>query len=146
MKQYYHRYVVALLLGPVLDVVLAIEPVLNEEARSDKVGEHAGHEGELTAARRLLDSLYQTYGSFIDAVVVDALYANGPWMTQLDAYGYGGFIVLKKENNEPLKEALALWQGQEPGEIQRIPKAKSRLSSGMRMRSRPSRPTREKFG
>ena len=33
-------------------------------------------------------------------------------MAQLDAYGYGGFIVLKKENNEPLKEALALWQGQ----------------------------------
>src|SRR5258707_15771391 len=100
-----------MLLGPVLDVVLAIEPVLHEEAHSDTGGEHAGHEGELTAARRLLDSLYQTYGGFIDAIVVDALYANGPWMTQLDAYGYGGFIVLKKENNEPLKEALALWRG-----------------------------------
>ena len=112
VKQYYHRYVVAMLLGPVLDVVLAIEPVLHEEARSDTAGEHAGHEGELTAARRLLDSLYQTYGGFIEAIVVDALYANGRWMTQLDAYGYGGFIVLKKENNEPLKEALALWQGQ----------------------------------
>jgi SEC-C motif len=112
VKQYYHRYVVAMLLGPVLDVVLAIEPVLHEEARSDTAGEHAGHEGELTAARRLLDSLYQTYGGFIEAIVVDALYANGRWMTQLDAYGYGGFIVLKKENNEPLQEALALWQGQ----------------------------------
>jgi hypothetical protein len=116
VKQYYHRYVVALLLGPVLDVVLAIEPVLNEEAHRDTVGEHAGHEGELTAARRLLDSLHQTYGSFIDAVVVDALYANGPWMTRLDDYGYGGFMVLKKENNEPLQEALALWQGQGPCE------------------------------
>jgi hypothetical protein len=73
VKQYYHRYVVALLLGPALDVVLAIEPVLNEEAHPDTVGEHAGHEGELTAARRLLDSLHQTYGSFIDAVVVDAV-------------------------------------------------------------------------
>ena len=112
VKQYYHRYVVAMLLGPVLDVVLAIAPVLHEEAHRDTGGEHAGHEGELTAARRLLDSLYQTYGGFIDAIVVDALYANGPWMTQLDAYGYGGFIVLKKENNEPLKEALALWRGQ----------------------------------
>src|SRR3989442_11353677 len=86
VKQYYHRYVVAMLLGPVLDVVLAIEPVLHEEAHRDTAGEHAGHEGELTAARRLLDSLYQTYGGFIDAIVVDALYANGPWMTQLDAY------------------------------------------------------------
>jgi len=32
VEQYYHRYVVALLLGPVIDVVLGIEPVLNEEA------------------------------------------------------------------------------------------------------------------
>ncbi len=127
VKQYHHRYVVALLLGPVVDVVLAIEPVLNEEARSDTLGEHAGHEGELTTARRLLDFLYQTYGSFIDAVVVDALYANGPWMTQLDAYGYGGFIVLKKENNEPFKEALTLWQGQGPCEIHDDPQSKEHI-------------------
>jgi hypothetical protein len=112
VDQYYHRYVVALLLGPVLDVVLGIEWVLNEEARRDMDGEHAGHEGELTAARRLIDSLHDTYGGFIDAFVLDALYANGPVMTQLDNYGYGGFLVLKKENNEPLKEALTLWQMQ----------------------------------
>jgi hypothetical protein len=108
VEQYYHRYVVALLLGPVVDIVLAVEPVLNEEARTDTIGEHADHEGELTAAHRLLDFLRKTYGSFIDAIVVDALYANGPWMSRLDDYGYGGFIVLKKENNEPLQEALAL--------------------------------------
>jgi hypothetical protein len=110
VEQYYHRYVVALLLGPVLDVVLGIEPVLNEEARRDIDPEHAGHEGELTAGRRLIDSLHATYGGFIDAFVCDALYANGPVMTQLENYGYGGFLVLKKEKNEPLKEALSLWQ------------------------------------
>src|SRR5207302_5693669 len=38
------------------------------------------------------------------------LYANGPVMTHLDQRRYGGFLVLKKDNNEPLKEALALWQ------------------------------------
>jgi SEC-C motif-containing protein/DDE family transposase len=116
VSQYYHRYVVAMLLGPDMDVILAIEPVRNEEARRDTDGEHAGHEGELTAAYRLIDSLHDTYGSFIDAFVLDALYANGPLMTQLDGYGYGGFIVLKKENNEPLQEALALQQGHPPCE------------------------------
>jgi hypothetical protein len=116
VNQYYHRYVVAMLLGPDMDVILAIEPVLNEEARRDTEGEHAGHEGELTAAYRLIDSLHLTYGAFIDAFVLDALYANGPLMTQLDGYGYGGFIVLKKENNEPLKEALSLQQGHAPCE------------------------------
>lgn len=113
--QYYHRYVVAMLLGPVLDVVLDIEPVLNAEARHD-LGEDAHHEGELTAAHRLINRLHKTYGTFIDALVLDALYANGPVMTKLDECGYGGFIVLKKNDNEPLKEALALWEGQGPCE------------------------------
>jgi len=111
--QYYHRHVVAMLIGPVLDVVLDIEPVLNAEARHD-LGEDAHHEGELTAAHRLIDRLHDIYGTFIDALVLDALYANGPVMTKLDDYGYGGFIVLKKNDNEPLKEALALWQGEGP--------------------------------
>lgn len=114
VDQYYHHYVVAMLLGPVVDVVLAIEPVRNEEARRDVDAEHAGHEGELTAARRLIDSLHHTYGTFLDAFVCDALYANGPVMTQLDNYGYGGLLVLKKENNEPFREAQALWKDQGP--------------------------------
>lgn len=111
--QYYHRYVVAMLIGPVLDVVLDIEPVLNADARRD-LGEDAHHEGELTAAHRLIDHLHDTYGTFIDALVLDGLYANGPVMTKLDEYGYGGFIVLKKSDNEPLKDALALWEGKDP--------------------------------
>lgn len=127
VDQYYHCYVVAMLLGPVIDVVLGIEPVLNEEARRDTDGEHSGHEGELTAARRLIDSLHATYGTFIDAFVLDALYANGPVMTQLDQHGYGGFIVLKKDNNEPLQEALALWQGQGPCEECLDPDKKERI-------------------
>ena len=50
------------------------------------------------------------YGGFIDAFVLDALYANGPVMTQLADYGYGGFLVLKKEKDEPFKEALKRWE------------------------------------
>src|SRR5207302_4253215 len=70
----------------------------------------SAHEGELTAAKRLIDSLHKIYGGFIDAFVCDALYANRPMMTQLTNYGYGGFLVLKKEKDEPFKEALQLWQ------------------------------------
>lgn len=124
--QYYHRYVVAMLLGPVLDVVLDIEEVRNNEARRD-AGEDAHHEGELTAASRLFDRLHATYGSFIDAFVFDALYANGPVMTKLAAHNYGAFIVLKKEDNEPLKEALALWKGQPPCEQYDDPETKEHI-------------------
>lgn len=115
VTQYYHRYVVALLVAPLIDVVLAIEPVRNEYARLE-AGEQAGvgAEGELTAAHRLLDSLHETYGTFIDALIFDGLYPNGPLLTKLEKLNYGAFIVLKKDNNEPLKEALAWWEGQEP--------------------------------
>lgn len=111
--QYYHRYAVAMLVGPVLDVVLDLEPALNAEERPD-LREDARHEGELTAAYRLIKRLHKTYGTFIDAVILDSLYANGPVMTTLDKCGYAGFIVLKKSKNEPFKEALALWEGQGP--------------------------------
>jgi Transposase DDE domain/SEC-C motif len=127
VEQYYHRYAVALLLGPVIDVVLGIEPVLNEEALRDIDPEHVGHEGELTAGRRLIDSLHETYGGFIDAIVGDALYANGPVMTQLDKYGYSGFLVLKKEKNEPFKEALSLWQIAGPCESYQDPECKEQV-------------------
>lgn len=113
--QYYHRYVVAMLIDPVMDMVLGIEPIRNAEARRD-LGEDAHHEGELTAAYRLIKWLRATYGTFIDALVMDALYANGPTMSLLKSCGYGGLIVLKKEHNEPLKEALALWGDQAPCE------------------------------
>ena len=48
---------------------------------------NAGHEGELTAASRRLDFLSKTYGRFLEAIVTDALYANGPWMSRLHDYG-----------------------------------------------------------
>lgn len=116
VEQYYHRYVVALLLGPVLDVVLGIEPVLNEEALRDSDPDHTGHEGELTAGRRLIQWLHKTYGEFIDAIVADALYAVGPVMTEVTEFGYGAFLVLKNENHEPFKEALKLWEMEGPCE------------------------------
>jgi hypothetical protein len=116
-----------MLLGPVLDVVLGIQPVLNEEALRDIDPEHVGHEGELTAGRRLIDSLHDTYGGFIDAFVLDALYANGPVMTQLHGYGYGGFLVLKKENHEPFKEALTLWEIQGACEKYQEPDGKEQV-------------------
>ncbi len=121
--QFYHRYVVALLVGPLIDVVVGIEPVRNKQARID-AGENNvdGDEGELTAAHRLLDRLHETYGTFIDAFIFDGLYPNGPLLSKLTELNYGALIVLRKHNNEPLKEALALWQGQAPCKVVDDPK------------------------
>jgi len=114
VDQYYHRYVVALLVGPLIDVVLAIEPVRNKYALQEAGLPAETAEGELTAALRLIDFLHDTYGTFIDAFIFDGLYPNGPTLTTLTGHGYGAFIVLRKEDNEPLKEALSLWHSQPP--------------------------------
>lgn len=118
VDQYYHRYVVAMLVGPLIDVVVGIEPVRNKAARIE-AGEREPptDEGEQTAAMRLLEKLHATYGTFIDAFIFDGLYPNGPVLTKLTDLKYDALIVLRKENNEPLKEALALWEGQLPCKV-----------------------------
>ncbi|MCP4605023.1 MAG: transposase [Proteobacteria bacterium] len=115
VDQYYHRYVVALLVGPTIDVVLGIEPLRNLQARI-QAGERDVEtaEGELTAALRLLDSLHQTYGSFLDAFILDGLYPNASVFKKLDKLKYSAFIVLKKKDQEPLKQALSQWKGETP--------------------------------
>src|SRR5439155_19234918 len=75
VTQYYHRFVVAFLIAPKLDMTLAIEPIRPEALRI-QAGEAAGcgDEGELTAALRLLDRIHGMYGGLIDAFALDGLY------------------------------------------------------------------------
>jgi len=110
VTEYYHRYVVALLVDERLDVVLGLEPVRSADVRKEagETGE-PGHEGELTAAKRLVQHLRQTYGTWIDVLLVDALYPNGPFLNVAREAGYGVIAIVKKETDEPLKDALALW-------------------------------------
>ena len=123
--QYYHRWAVALLLGQQADVVLDAEPLLTADKRdpNDKAGD--AHEGESTAALRLLDRLHGTFADWLDLFVVDALYASGPWMTRIVEHGYGSIITVKKETDEPFKDFLVLtrdkppsntWQDEKRGE------------------------------
>lgn len=128
VEQYYHKYVVALLVGSTIDVVLGLEPIRNGQARLEAGEQHVdGAEGEQPAATRLLESLHKTYGSIIDAFIFDSLYPNGPMLTKLQQLNYGAFIVMKKENNEPLKEALTLWQDELPCKIISDPKTGERI-------------------
>jgi len=51
---------------------------------------------------------------WLDAVLADALYANGPLLTAVDELRMSALVVVKKDGDEPLKEALALWDGKAP--------------------------------
>ena len=50
-------------------------------------------------------------------IVADGLYSNGPFLTVLARLHFGAVIVIKKESDEPLREALNLWAGNAPDEI-----------------------------
>jgi hypothetical protein len=136
VPEYYHRYAVALLIDERFDLVIDIEPVLPKDLRplvvkgkgpTARLVKAGLDEGELTAATRLIKRVKQTFG-WIDVVVGDALYANGPFLTTLDSLGLGAVIVARKETDEPLREALALWADQAPHKIVESDRAHERIA------------------
>lgn len=101
--QYYHKQVYAQLSGPQLSVILDFEPMRQGEE-------------ECAAALRLLRRMRKEYGPrFFDVAVVDAWYANGPFLkTVVEELGWPVVAVLKQECREAYQEVMALTQGQAP--------------------------------
>jgi hypothetical protein len=112
--QYYHRYVVALLVDDRFDLFLDLEPLLPADQRPDQTKDT--HEGEQTAALRLLERVKATF-HWLDVVIGDALYANGPFLKEVARLHMGAVLISKKESDEPLKEALNIWSGQHPEKV-----------------------------
>lgn len=124
-EQYYHRYAVAMLIDRRFDLVLDFEPLLTNDLRQPVAKKRKNRtelvrpdedEGELTAAKRLLRRVKETY-NWIDVVIGDALYANGPFLTLVQELRMGAVVIAKREADEPLKEALSLWGRQPPHEV-----------------------------
>jgi hypothetical protein len=135
--EYYHRYAVALLIDERFDLMVDFEPLLPKDLRpvvakgrskkTTSLVKAALDEGEQTAATRLIKRVHQTFG-WIDVVVADALYANGPFLTTLDSLGLGAVIIARKETDEPLREAVHLWANQAPHKIVEDAKARERVA------------------
>jgi hypothetical protein len=123
--EYYHRFAVALLIDPRFDLALDIEPVLPKDLRAGPERDQH-HEGELTAARRLLRRVKKTF-SWVDGVVADGLYPNGPFLSDVQRLGMSAVVVLQKETDEPLKEALAVWGDEPAAQVLRDEEAGERL-------------------
>jgi hypothetical protein len=102
--QYYHKQVYAQLSGPRLSVILDVEPMRQGEE-------------ECAAALRLLTRMREKYGPrFFDLVVVDAWYANGPFLKAVVEMGWPVIAVLKQERYDIYRETLALTKAQTPKE------------------------------
>jgi hypothetical protein len=136
VTEFYHRNAVAFLIDERFDLLVDFEPLLPKDLRPPtpkgkgqtvRLVKAVQDEGELTAATRLIRRVNQTFG-WIDVVVADALYANGPFLTTLDSLGLGAVIIARKENDEPLREALHLWADQAPHKIVENEKAHERIA------------------
>ena len=128
IDQYYHRFVVAMLIDERFDLLLDIEPVLPHDLRplQEAVRTEKEDEGELTAAKRLLVRVKGTYG-WLDVVVADGLYANGPFLSLVEKLRMGAVVLARKEGDEPLREARRIWKGQPPQEVVTDEKAGERI-------------------
>lgn len=116
IDQYYHRFVVAMLIDERFDLLLDIESVLPHDLRPPHEAGRNEDEGELTAAKRLLARVKRTYG-WLDVVVADGLYANGPFLSLVATLGMGAVVIARKETDEPLREARRIWKDQPPHDV-----------------------------
>lgn len=102
VTEYYHRYVVAQINGPKINIVMDVEPIRPGE---DECG----------AALRLLGRLRRIYGSrFFDAITADAWYARGSFLKAVQTMGWQWVVVLKRQDMNVYQEARQLSQGQNP--------------------------------
>ena len=99
ITEYYHRAVVAHLVGFDMPLVLDLEMI-------------EPGEGEIVAARRLLERLVTRYGRFFDAIQGDALYFEAPLWELCRRHGKYLLAVLKENNPALLADAKALLQGE----------------------------------
>ena len=99
---YYHENIVgAAYVGKPPSLVLGLERILKGE-------------GEMTAAIRLLKSLYQRHCRYADILVFDALFANAPVIKEVLAQNKIAVIRVKQENYHILRDADELFQNREP--------------------------------
>ncbi len=95
VTEYYHRVVVAQWVDIPIPVILDVELV--------ELGE-----GEVVAARRLLDRLLGSYGRLIDVITGDALYLEAPFCRQMQEAGKHFIVVMKQEARELYRDADGL--------------------------------------
>jgi Transposase DDE domain len=102
ITEYYHQAAVCQLIGQDLALVLDVELL--------RPGE-----GEQAAALRLLERAFAAYPRLFDAVVVDALYFNAPFINFCRDRRKHVIVTAKGEDRLLVQDAAGLFAHQEPG-------------------------------
>lgn len=102
---YSHQMLSAVLVHPDKREVFPVrcEPIVNTDGCTK-------NDCERNAAKRLLEGLAQSYAEEKFLLVADALYANGPYIEQLQSHGHSFIIGIKPEGNKSLFSQFAARQ------------------------------------
>jgi Transposase DDE domain len=93
--EYYHRVVVAQWVGVTPPAILDLELI-------------GPTEGEVTAARRLLERILHQHARLIDVISADALYLEAPFLKQVLDAGKHAVVVMKQERRDLFQDAEKL--------------------------------------
>jgi hypothetical protein len=93
--EYYHRVVVAQWVGVTPPAILDIERVRAKE-------------GEVPAARRLLERVLRAHARLIDVISADALYLEAPFLKLVLDAGKHAVVVMKQEQRDLYQDAQRL--------------------------------------
>lgn len=74
-------------------------------------------EGELTAAKRLVDELNADYYQYCDVIAVDSLYANAPFINTVLENKKEVIARIKQEKTDLIRDAEGLFKKREPDHI-----------------------------
>lgn len=97
ITEYYHSVVVCHLIGFKIPLPLDIEPVLPGE-------------GEVNAAKRLLERVFCKYPRFFDVVVADALYMQAPFINFCSLHEKHVITVLKEDRLVLMQDAKGVFE------------------------------------
>jgi hypothetical protein len=103
VTEYYHRGVVCHLIGQDLAIPLDVELL--------RPGE-----GEVSAAKRLLERVCVTYSRYFDAVVGDGLYLEAPFINFCLDHHKHVIVVVKDDRRLLLQDAQGLFSQRAPGQ------------------------------
>lgn len=112
VPHYYHKAVVAAYVGKDPHLVLGQEMLKPDKDSSSHKGE-----GELTAAKRLINSLHQKHHNFADVVVYDAIACNAPWINFIKQYNMEAVVRVKNERLNIVKDALGIFSDREADSV-----------------------------
>jgi len=101
IKEYYHRIVVAQLVGGFICIPLDIEAILPGE-------------DEVHAARRLFERVIKEYPKAFDVIAVDSLYLRASFVEMVKRHCKEIVCVIKDERRDLIVDARAVFKTQKP--------------------------------